>query len=297
MNPTVTPTSVIIPDYLNQKPLLQSLEASIKKHGILKPVLCINTGGKLIVCSGSGRLKIAKKLNMSKIPVTIISTFNFFDLRMKLITLASEERLTVSDKLISLYLCRDYSNLDDNKSFFTEELKLPDSVVALFLNSINVETNNFLMYAIRKNISVKIIKDYLNQISTVRSLITQIASKFNPKQNSMRSYIQFLSDIAHIDSRLITEIMSDMPFEGETELTERVMELRYPEFTKKEREASELKKRVLEFGADLEFPPYFEGGYGFIKFKINAGTGSKKVNDKMRNFPDRVISDIVDLLR
>jgi len=88
---------------------LESLKNSIKEHGVLQPLIVTQTmGGKYELIAGERRLRAARELNLTKVPIIVRTAKDLEKLELSLIENIQREDLNAIEKAVA------YKRLIDN---------------------------------------------------------------------------------------------------------------------------------------------------------------------------------------
>jgi len=60
------------PDNQRKSPFYQRVRNSIKKEGMINPLLCIKEGERYKICVGNNRYRAAHELGIKKVPIKIV---------------------------------------------------------------------------------------------------------------------------------------------------------------------------------------------------------------------------------
>ena len=190
----------------------QKLENSIINSGINNPITLLQKQNELIVVHGFRRIEIAKKLNLSEIPVQIYpeekSAEELFKGSVLENTVNTELNIYEKCKIIQI-LNIHFPNFD--KYYWQKLLKLPlDKKYGSTINSILQFPKEWMEFFIDKNVPFKRIMTF----SKIKEI--ELLSKLLPLNiglNKMEQIFQFLFEISKRDEVTVKSILDCINYE------------------------------------------------------------------------------------
>lgn len=189
------------------------LETSIINSGITNPIKLIQKQNELILVHGFRRIEIAKKLNLSEVPVRIYSEEKAAEELFKESVLEN----TINIELNIYEKCKIIQILnthfpDYNRYYWQKLLKLPlDSKYESTIKSILQFPNEWVEFFINKNVPLKRIMIF-SKIKEIKLLSKLLP--LNIGLNKMEQMFHFLFEISQRDEINIKSILNNIDFEG-----------------------------------------------------------------------------------
>ena len=277
------------------------LENSIKKSGINNPITILQKQNELILIHGFRRLEIAKKLNLSEVPVKIYTKDKSIEELLKESVLENtiniELNIYEKCKIIQI-LNTHFSNYD--KYYWQKLLELPlDKKYESTINSILQFPKEWIEFFINRSVPLKRIMIF----SKIKEI--KILSKLLPLNiglNKMEQMFQFLFEISRRDEITIESILDCINYETilkdpsiekqnvVTILYEKLYNLRYPlqsEYLKKV--DTKVKKIELINNIKINYDKTFErSGINFI-LNVNSETDLQNSIEWLKNNTNKII--------
>ncbi|MEA3500151.1 MAG: ParB N-terminal domain-containing protein [Candidatus Marinimicrobia bacterium] len=189
------------------------LENSIINSGINNPITLLQKRNELIPVHGFRRIEIAKKLNLSEIPVKIYSDEKSAEKLFKESVLENmiNTELNIYEKCKIIQILNTHFS-DHDKYYWQKLLELPlDKKFASTINSILQFPNEWIEFFINKNVPFKRIMTF----SKIKNI--ELLSKLLPLNiglNKMEQMFQFLFEISQRDEINVKSILNNIDFEG-----------------------------------------------------------------------------------
>ncbi len=253
------------------------LNNSIKYSGINNPIVLLQNQKELIPIHGFRRLEIAKKLNISDIPVKIFTDENNLEnlFMESVIENTINNELNIYEKCKIIQILNNYLP-DYNKNYWQKTLEIPlNEKNEKIINSILQFPKEWIEFFIEKNVPLKRIKTF-TKIDNLE-LLTKLLP-LNISLNRMEQMFQFLFEISQRDEITVKSILDIVNFEPilmdstiEKQdtikiLYDRIYNLRYP-LQSKYLEIVEKKVKELKINNNIkiQYDKTFErSGINFI---------------------------------
>lgn len=275
-----------------------ALDASVKKYGILIPVLILEDDGRQILISGHKRLAAAEKAGLQEIPVQVLEKKLSAKERLLAAALSNwgQTRSELDILETSVKALRDFNFTEQE---YTEEL----------LPALGLEPQRNLIREILKMQAVE--KDVLDAVAAdripykgaaqllkfppedQRAFVQTAAVRLKLSASQLQQTVECLYDVMRQTYRSLTEILAEPDFrtvldDEKLDLRQRtdafmkvLRERKNPRLARMEKDFSEQAGKLAARvdGLTLEAPPFFENQGYFLKMHIRNSESLKQLQE------------------
>lgn len=269
------------------------LADSVKKAGVLEPLWVVEKGGgQYRLLDGFRRLAAARKAGLEEMPALILSSgldqLELFKARLARLEdrLSAVEASRVIERLAGEFSVSD----EDLAATFLPLLGFGSSRKILGeIRRLNRLEDSVARFCARKGVALRESSLWANFPTEGQQAILVLVRAVKPGQNLMRNYLQLLGEIALRDSLPVQDILIDkgirdvmldpqMSKSGGREIVHRILrQKRNPVMRKIEKDFHSARKELkLPEEVSLEPPPFFEGDFFTVSFKIKSAGEFKR---------------------
>lgn len=240
------------------------LNNSIKKFGVLNPIVISKKHNNYIILCGHNRYKIAKNNKISKIPVVEFN-FNNYDFRNQVMLKSFNGEMNSISKLKFINIFYNKNTIDEN---LFKALKIPDKYKHLKnIKSIFEIDHDLFKYIDEKNYNFKIIDEIVIFKKQYLEFLISIVKLKNIKSNIVKEIIYLLSELQH--KNIIPEYIKSEEKnirKIENDVLNYLKKLNFSQYYEKKYKADEIINKYEQNGFEISLPEFFEGNS--LKFEI-----------------------------
>lgn len=281
----------------------ERLEKSIGQNGIIDPPVLIDSGRKYTILCGHNRLFIARKLGMDAVNAIVIEKATAESLIKSAILKVFNNELGPVGKAKLIILLRDDFKFDNHiLCGVAEKIEMPREVIETdILKRILNMPSSLKDYLDFKDINIKIIRSILGLPDEGIEILDRWLFHATMRTNVFKSIISCIIDI-HKRDKTFEEIKKIDPetFDDrrrrENYIHNRILQIRYPEYTAMKERADKIIKDICNTGVFVDFPEYFEGDSIDLRITVkkrDRAEGLKKILEKINT---EEIQKLLDLL-
>ena len=256
---------------------LKALIRSIQSVGLINyPLVIKDKGEMLTVVVGYRRILALKSLGWEKTPCRILSGSELSPLECLLLNLhdnLSSRELNEVEKGMVLRRLTSYVSDEEILEKYAPLLGLPrhKSTLLLFLRLEKELDKEAKEHIVQGRLSLQAVKMLLDIDQDARTHVFHFISTLKLNTNQQRQLVEYLIDLSHIESKSVSQVLNDGPFEriySDTQVNrpqkaKAVIRLlrarRFPTLVSAEKT---FKKKVaglnLPDGVKISAPPHFE---------------------------------------
>jgi ParB family chromosome partitioning protein len=257
---------------------LQELENSIKKIGILNPVIVKERGGNYIVVIGYSRVKVAKKLKMKKIPGIITTLPDKDCFLLSFFETLSSHTLTSLEKAIVLQKLTKYLKKKEVVKKFLPLMKLHPTERVIIDHLRVLKLGSSIKQGIyRGEISMYNALKLSNWKKEESRRIFNIIKELKLSESNQKEIITYIKEISIREGIEISSILTEIEKIISSSTKERAIKIslirsylhkrRFPLLSKYETQFKKITTS-LPPGVKLKHSPYFEDPQFTVEMNI-----------------------------
>ncbi len=276
-----------------------SLEASVKKLGLLSPPALLERGDAFVPITGHNKFEILAKYNILPREVDAM-VFDELDEEffLKRILLKNERgELGPFGKIRAMAISGNMfpETYARSKQDFFKDLAIPSFISHNFERPLGLplELQSFLDF---KKISYRIIKDIMGLSPELIEALGRFVSKGSVKVNIFRKLVDIIFDLSggEFEKDCVTLLLENV--DDGASVFSSMFEMRYPVYSHKKEESHKIIASVKKGGVEVDFPEYFEKDRFFIKIPILSRDKEEEIKKRFYSIDLAKIQELGKLL-
>ena len=295
---------------------IEEMTESIKKIGLLNPVILFEYDNKYKIISGFKRVSVCKSLCFDTIPAFVLESGSISELRAFMIAVhdnISIRKLNTVEKSIVLNKLKNYHNLkrDEiiNDIMPIIGLEQSEKLLECYLALSEID-NDLKEHIVKREIPIKTSSLIASVSKDKLPLISEIIIKLNLGTNKIKELIYLIDEITDRDNidtgKLRSDLNLDKTIEDErmtlSQKWERIVSSlrgkRFPMWSKIEKKLlRNISSLSLPQNLNLSYPPYLEGYKLRIEVDFSTSGELQGIGQKLIDISKKKeLSEIIKLI-
>ena len=295
---------------------IEEITESIKRIGLLNPVLLFEYDNKYKIISGFKRVLACKSLCFDAISAFVFESDSISELNAFMIAVydnISIRKLNIIEKSIILNKLKNYHSLKHNeiiKDFMPIiGLEQSEKLLECYL-SLSEIGDDLKEHIVNREVPIKTSSLIASVLKDKLQLISEIIIKFNLGTNKIKELVNLIDEITERDNIDIKKLRSDLNLDRViknermtlSQKWEKIVSLlrekRFPMWSKIEKKLlRNISSLSLPKNVNLSYPPYLEGDKLRIEIEFSTSDELKIIGQKLIDISKKEkLSEIVKLI-
>lgn len=295
---------------------IEEITESIKRIGLLNPVLLFEYDNKYKIISGFKRVLACKLLCFDTISAFVFESDSISELNAFMIAVydnISIRKLNIIEKSIILNKLKNYHSLKHNeiiKDFMPIiGLEQSEKLLKCYLSLSKID-DDLKEHIVNREVSIKTSSLIASVSKDKMPLISEIIIKLNLGTNKIKELVNLIDEITERDNIDIKKLRSDLNLDRViknermtlSQKWEKIISLlrekRFPMWSKIEKKLlRNISSLSLPKNVNLSYPPYLEGDKLKIEIEFSSSDELKIIGQKLIDISKKEeLSEIVKLI-